>query len=184
MFDFKFESMKFDFNEPCDDCYDFKFPHDEVNWSWEEVDAPDNFSSFELDHDKIYSQICAHKINEVDTLNLKDDNDNKVEVSNYENDTNKDNQVNSIKDNCGNEEEKDQSATLWTPHINIANFQIEKWENLSIKESSMEISIEAKDEDSLEHLKEIISSMKKPKGENKQSRFGRNDDRGKILKLL
>ena len=181
MFDFKFTNMKFDLNKQWVDCYDFKLPHDEVNWCRGEVDAPDNFSSFELDHDKIYSQICVPKTNEVDTLNLKDDNDNKIEVSNYENDTNK---VNSIENDCGDEEEKDQSATLCTPHIDIANFKIEKWESLNIKESSMEISIESKDEDSLEHLKEIISSMKKPKGENKQSRFGRNDDRGKILQLL
>ena len=180
MFDFKFPSMKFDFNEPWDENYDFKFPDDEVNWYCEKIDAHCNFPSSDLDHDKICSQICIPKTNKVNTLSLINDNLNKNKISNHMNEALNDNKVNIVKNEYMKEEKKDQSATLWTPHINIENLPIDEDQNLNIKEDIIDTSREINEEYSFEDLKEIINK-KKQRGENKQSRFGRNDDRGKYL---
>ena len=95
----------------------------------------------------------------------------------------KKNEDNTLSKECVNiEEEKEHSTSLWTPEDNITNAQLKKPENLILKVNDSDINEDINSHDpkgSLEYLKEQVD-RKKSKKADKQRRFGRNDDRGKI----
>ena len=96
----------------------------------------------------------------------------------------KKNEDNTLNKECANiEEEKEHSTSLWASRDNITNVQFEKPDDVIWKSITNFIDKDIntdKIEDSFEYLKESIDG-KKIKGNEKQRRFGRNDDRGKGL---
>ena len=185
MFEFGFAKMRFEQNElnNLNDCSNLEIFNDEDNLQWREIIAPNYFPSFDLDHEKFNQQICKSEINEVDASFSKKDEWIQTEQPYHGVNIFKKNKDSTLNKECANiEEEKEHSTLLWASRDDITNVQFEKPENhiLKVNDSDINEDINSHDpKDSLEYLKEHVD-RKKFKKADKQRRFGRNDDRGKI----
>ena len=169
-------------NKLWNNCHDIKYHNDEVDLRWEEIAAPSNFISFDLDHENLNWEVYYQKIHDSNSLLHKQDSLNKDEELNLKNKDDKSKENKFDASNSDYEKKEEKSSTIWVPDNNTANFQIKRCEGLDDKEKPMPTSKDSQFDDSLENLKRIIDN--KIKGVDKQNRFGRKEDRGKLLIYL
>ena len=187
MFEFGFSNMRFEQNESrdLDDCSNLGIFKGENNLQWREIISPNYLPSFDLDNEEFNPQICKSEKNEVDVSLSKKDEWIQTELPYHDEnvDISKRNEANTQNKKCAKiVKEKEHSPSLLTPKDSITNIQFKNPENLILKENDSDINEDINyhnPKDSLEYLKELIG-RKKFKGTDKQRRFGKNDDRGKI----
>ena len=169
-------------NKLWNNSHDIKYHNDEVDLRWEEIAAPSNFISFDLDHENLNWEVYYQKIHESNSLLQKQDSLNKDEELNLKNKDDKSKENKFDASNSDYEKKEEKSSTIWILDSNTTNFQIKRCEDLDDKEEPMPTSKDSQFDDSLENLKRIIDN--KIKGVDKQNRFGRKEDRGKYLIYL
>ena len=187
MLEFGFSNMRFEQNElsNLDVFSNLEIFNGEDNLQWREMIAPNHFPLFDLDYEKFNKQIYKSEINEVDASLSKKDEWIQTELPFHDDndDIFKKNEAKTPNKECVKiEEKKEHSTSLWASGDNITNVQFENPENLISKVNDSDINDDINShnpKESLEYLKELVDK-KKFKKADKQRRFGRNDDRGKI----